>query len=562
MTEFKIKDFVLSFLRKNIPLTVLLVVFIFLSALSGLVPPFVLRYLIDTYLPNHMNGYGYNIWKLLLISGFYFFTYFLVAIFEIVENYLITMFGQRMIHSLRYEMIKKAHRMKASYFTHHGTGETQSRIMDDVYAIETLFATGIVSLLVSFIKIIGILVSIFTFSWKLGLIILILIPIIYFITRQISKTMLKSNIRNRKCLNAQANRISETIHDVETIQLLDKEDYMEDRYHSLIDESYKFRDQTGIMDALFSPIVEMIKALLIGLVSVLVCLSMKNPDNFLSLGITVGTFAASLTLISNLFSPIQSIGKEIQTMQEGVSGLKRVEQFMNEKEINDRNPLYNYERIFAEKKKKFLSFSKLTFRYDDGDSNVIENLSFDINEMEKVTFVGRTGAGKTTLFKLILGIETPTSGIILLNGYDVSSIPDSEKRKIFGYVEQGFSYVKGNIMDQITLGDENYSLEDVRRVMKEVYLDDYVTENIPNGYMAEFHEEDFSRGQLQLLSLARALLSNPRILLLDEISANLDSKTENMVIMALSHSTEKRTVLSISHRLSDELGFDRTITIK
>ena len=179
-----------------------------------------------------------------------------------------------------------------------------------------------------------------------------------------------------------------------------------------------------------------------------------------------------------------------------------------------------------------------------------------------MTLVGRTGVGKTTLFKLILGIEKPTQGKILLNHYDVSLIPDQEKRKIFGYVEQGFHSIYGTVKDQITLYDETYSLEEVRTVMREVGLDEYVMNHIPDNYNATFRESDFSRGQLQLLSLARALLSDPKILLLDEISANLDSKTEHDLIYALSRASNSKTVLSISHRLSDQLGFDKTIEIR
>lgn len=559
MTKFKASSFVLSFIKKHIIMSIFLLIMIFLTALSGLLPPFFLRYLIDEYIPAFIDSK--EVASLTIFSILYFLSYFIVGACEVIENYLINLFGQKMIHELRYEMIEKSHRLKANYYTRHGNGEMQSRIMDDVYAIETLFATGIVSLLVSFIKIIGILVSIFTFSWMLGLIILLLIPFIYLITRTISKTMLKKNIRNRKCINKQANLISETINNVQTIQLLDKEDYLEDKYHSLLKESYTYRDQTGVLDALFSPIIEIIKALLIALVSLLVAISTNTQNNFLSLGISVGSFAASLTLISNLFSPIQNIGKEFQTMQEGMSGLKRVEDFMNEKEINKKDESITFEKIFSKEYDEILSFDHISFRYDDGDKDIFSDVSFSIKKNQKVTLIGRTGAGKTTLFKMILGLENPCSGQILLNGYDLSLIKDSEKRNIFGYVEQGFQYFDGTILEQITLKDKRYTLDDVRKVMKDVYLDSYIQEHIPDGYEAKFKESDFSRGQLQLLSLARALLSNPKILLLDEISANLDSYTENQIIMAISRSSEKRTVISISHRLSDQLGFDSTIEI-
>ena len=166
------------------------------------------------------------------------------------------------------------------------------------------------------------------------------------------------------------------------------------------------------------------------------------------------------------------------------------------------------------------------------------------------------------MFRLLLGILIPTDGHVYIGGKDSYLIPNKEKSRIFGYVEQGFSSIDGTIMDQITLKDTSLTLEKVKECMKKVYLDDYVENEIKDGYQAEFKENLFSRGQLQLLSLARALVHDPEILLFDEISANLDSETEKKILEALSSASADKTVISISHRLSDQLGFDKTIEVK
>lgn len=560
--KFKLKSFLFHFLKKNKLLCIALLFSILSSALIGLLPPMMLRSLIDDYISKYIATDEIVESRLVLYSIFYFLSYFLVGLVTVLEDFLVNLFGQKMIHELRYEMMKKMQRLKASYFTHHGTGEMQSQLMDDVSSIETLFATGVVSILVSLIKIIGILVSIFTFSWLLGIVVAVLIPLIYFITRKFSKSMKRINLINRKEINAQSNDISESIDNFLTIQNLDKESYREQGYEKLLLSSYKVRNKVAIYDAIYSPTIELLKAILIAFITILVFYSSITNNANLSFGITVGTYAASLTLISNLFSPIQTIGQEMQTMQEGLSGVVKVEIFMNLPENNIKDKSFTYERIFSSKNENIFEFNNLTFKYEDGNDVIFDHLSFKIKNNEKVTLIGRTGAGKTTLMKLILGIEIPTSGCIYLNGYDVSLIPDSEKRKIFGYVEQGFQSIPGTILEQVTLRDETFSLDQVRDVMKKVGLDDYVMSNMKKGYQEKFSESLFSRGQLQLLSLARALLSNPKILLLDEISANLDSKTEKEIIEAISDSTKNRTVISISHRLSDQLGFDRTIEIK
>lgn len=166
------------------------------------------------------------------------------------------------------------------------------------------------------------------------------------------------------------------------------------------------------------------------------------------------------------------------------------------------------------------------------------------------------------MFRLILGILEPTEGNVSVNGVPASRIPESEKRKIFGYVEQGFKPVPGTVKDQVTLGDAALSLGAVRAAMRNAFLDDYVMSRLAKGYETPFDEKDFSRGQLQLLGLARALVADPRILLLDEISANLDSETEKQVIDALAKASASRTVVSISHRLSDCLGFTRVLAVE
>jgi ATP-binding cassette subfamily B multidrug efflux pump len=192
---------------------------------------------------------------------------------------------------------------------------------------------------------------------------------------------------------------------------------------------------------------------------------------------------------------------------------------------------------------------------------IFADLSLQIEERERVCLIGRTGAGKTTLFRLISGLLEPTSGAILLRGYDVRKIPDPEKRHIYGYVEQGFHPVPGTLRDQVSLGDPSLSDAVLKKAFQDAFLEDYIESHLPQGYDTPFNVDDFSRGQLQLLGLARAIVGNPAILLLDEISANLDSKTEKEVIDALSKASSGRTVISISHRLSDQLGFERVIEI-
>lgn len=552
--QFKMSLFLLQFIKKHLGIFISLVLIVIGSVISALLPSYALKYLID-----HILNESTNQKNLIVGTVLYFGSFFLVALFTILQNWIIDIYGQKLLHSLRHEMILKSHRLRYCYFTHHGTGETTSRIIDDVQAIETLFASGLISFIVSFFKIIGIIISIFFFSWMLGLCLLLLIPLIILLTMFFRRNMFRIQIKNRKQINALNNDLVETKENNQVIHNLAKEQFREDGYYQKLEQLYHSRMNIAWFDSSYTPIIDAIKSIFIGGIALLVSFG-TGKGNILSLGITVGTFAASLDLISNVFAPIVDLGKELEAMQEGVSGLNRVENFMNEQEMAVKDSSITGEQIL--KANKLIEAQDLSFHYDDSEELIFNSVSFAIYPKDKVTIIGRTGVGKTTLFRLITGILEPTNGQILIGGKPAQFIPEIEKKKIFGYVEQGFSSVPGTIMDQITLHDESINEEKVREVMKKVFLDDYVMHEIHNNYYATFSVDLFSRGQLQLLSLARALVFNPEILLLDEISANLDSKTEAQIVEVLGDSSINKTVISISHRLSDQLGFYKTLEVQ
>lgn len=337
MNNFKITSFVKDYLKNHVWIFIGLILSILLAAFSGLLPSYVLKYIIDDYLTVAINTNTIDTGKLIYLAILYFGSYLFYFVFIIFENYMISLFGQQLIHKLRYEMLEKIQKLPSSYFTSHGTGEMSSQIMDDVHSIETLFATGLISILVSLLKIIGILISILIFSWILGLIIIAIVPLIFVITLLFRKIMLKNHIKNRKIINQQANHISESINTILTTQNLDKEEYKEKRFRELLNEGYDAKLKTGLLDSIYSPIIECIKTLVIALVTILVGYGISSSNYIL--GISLGTFAASINLITDIFSPIQNLGQELEAMQEGLSGVKRIQVFMNEKKLIKKKKL-------------------------------------------------------------------------------------------------------------------------------------------------------------------------------------------------------------------------------
>lgn len=203
------------------------------------------------------------------------------------------------------------------------------------------------------------------------------------------------------------------------------------------------------------------------------------------------------------------------------------------------------------KETPFVEFRDVTFGYDE--HIVLDHVSFSVNTGEQVTLSGRTGAGKSTIMRLLLGLYEPQSGSVFIQGIPSCDVPERARRRLFGYVEQSFHMVPGTIRDQITLFDPNISEEDVHAAAMMTGLNEAIR-NLEHGYDTVCTQELFSQGQWQLLSIARAAAANPRMLLLDEITANLDAETEKQVLQALEQVSENRTVISISHRINARTG--------
>ena len=325
---------------------------------------------------------------------------------------------------------------------------------------------------------------------------------------------------------------------------------MDKIYDEYIRDSYKAMEKTNFYDAVYSPVILILNAVV---VAVVMLFSASGNAKVLTLfGMSAGTAVAVINYISQIFSPVESLGMEIQTIQSAIAGVRRINEFF-ELPVLDNNEELQAEKTFDSKNDTpYVQFNDVTFGYE-ADHTVIADKTFVVNRGEKVTLSGRTGAGKSTIFKLLLGLYKPQKGSILINDMNSAAIPDNRKRKIFGYVEQSFHMVPGTIKDQITLYDKSISDEAVIKAAKLTGLHDTIM-NFENGYDTQCTQEVFSQGQWQLLSIARATAANPELLLLDEITANLDANTERDVFTALKGVSENRTVISISHSVTAITG--------
>ena len=592
------------------------------AILLSLVPPMILARIIDGLTTQRMAGFAWIVAYFGLLA--------LTGLMESAREGLLIIFGQKMTHTLRSGLMEKLVHLKADDLSRQEPGSVVSRFVGDVDTVENLFTSGIVSMFADVCRIVSILVVIWFKNRGLSMILLILLPFLLVFTRYVQKNMLVSQLQNRKAVSRASGHVPETLHNIRTIHCLSKESYMERKYDEYIGDSYRAMERTNFYDAVYSPVVLILNAIVVACVMLL---SASGSPRVLTLfGMSAGTAVAVMNFISQIFTPVESLGMEIQTIQSAVAGIRRIDEFFSLEELPEREELPAIEELsereelpsmedlsgkeelpkreelpsmedlsgkeelpkreelpeleelsgkeelpkreelpeveefskkeqipegnrFPEKRKEngeaFVEFRNVTFGYDE--RKILKQLSFQVKQGERVTLMGRTGAGKSTILKLLLGLYEPQEGEVRIQGIAASNIPDGDKRRIFGYVEQSFHMVPGSVKDQITLFDPVITDQAVKNVASLTGLQDTI-EALPDGYDTICTPELFSQGQWQLLSIARAAVASPRLLLLDEITANLDAETEKEVLQALKRVSGERTVISISHRTSAEMG--------
>ena len=534
------------------------------AIIAALLPPLILARIIDGITAGSEVSVSFLLLYFLLLA--------LTGFLEAAREGLLTVFGQKMTHALRSSLMEKFGRLTSDNVNRQEPGALVSRFVGDVDMVENLFTSGIVSMFADACKIISILAVIWFRNRGLTIVLLVLLPFLFWFTRHVQKNMLSAQIENRRAVGRASGHVPETLHNIRTIHCLKKEAYMEEQYDIYIGQSYQAMEQTNFYDAIYSPVILILNAVV---VAVVMLLSASGNKNVLMLfGMSAGTAVAVINYISQIFTPVESLGMEIQTIQSAIAGIHRINEFFALEERTE-NPAWQMKQVDTDRTEEndmsewkeavkemsrlrptgqplpFVEFKDVTFGYDE--HTVLRHLSFSVMDGEQVTLAGRTGAGKSTILRLLLGLYEPQSGAVLIHGVPAVAVPDEKRRRLFGYVEQSFHMVPGTVRDQITLYDATISDEAAQMAARLTGLDEAIRA-LEKGYDTICTPELFSQGQWQLLSIARAAAANPHILLFDEITANLDAETEAAVLDALERVANHRTVISISHRTSARMG--------
>lgn len=539
-----------SICTQNLLLPIALIITVVGAVVTALVPPLILEKIVDGLTAGN---------PMPIVQAFsYFGVVALAGLLESTRESLLIVFGQKLTHGLRSQMCERLSQLSADTLSKMDAGTIASRFVGDVDTLETLFTSGIISMFADACTMIGIYAVLWQKNRGLAITLLAILPLIALFTRHVQKKMLAAQMDSRKAAARTSGLVPETIHCIRMIHVFGKEGFMRKRYDRTLQEGYAAMERTNFYDALYSPVILITDALVTGIVMLLSASS--GPEVRMFFGMSVGTAVAVISYISRIFSPIESIGMEIQTIQEALAGAKRVGEFL-ELPTRLETSVEAGEKVMTELGKASagtdspvacISLEDVSFGYEE-EKMVLEHLSFEIKTGEQVTMTGRTGAGKSTIFKLLLGLYRPQKGCVKIYGQDAYLLPDSIRRRLFGCVEQSFKRVPGTVLEQIMLSDPTISREDAVEAAKLAGLHEVIA-GMEQGYDTPCTDALFSQGQWQLLSIARAVAAKPSILLLDEITANLDVGTEQEVLYALRRAGENRTVVSISHRLYEKMG--------
>ena len=513
----------------------LMAVRILRASTTVLIPPWVLgRFVDQLYMPGQAWMWG-AAW---LAAGI------LAGVAESGQNSVIIVLGQKLMHFLRSRMAAKLSRLPFSYYTAHSSGEISSHFLNDVDAINVLFTEGIVALSANALKLLAIILVIGRTNIYLALLLCVILPFLWKFTRICQQSVRKAQLKQRSAIADVFSCLPETMAMLPVLQNLGMESFMENRYGQMIGRSFRAIERTNFFDSVYSPIIKMVTACTIAMMMVLAAGNVTGNYFHLSAGNAVSMIAYILAL----FSPLEALGMEIQSIQTAAAALERVTQFLElpeEKHI----PIPGGSTKEVPEDVAACEFRHVSFAYEKGKT-IFRDLNFTVRKGDYLMIQGRTGSGKTTLFRLLTGLIQPDSGEILMYGQSLDCMDRQKRRALFGIVEQKFEKVEGTLRDQITLHQGEPSGEDdtwIWHILEQVGLDSTVRQ-IPGGLDAEAESAGLSDGQWQLMGLARALYGNPRILLLDEFTAHVDTKTEWMLYQTLAKMKGQYTCIVISHR--------------
>ncbi|MEX0973920.1 MAG: ABC transporter ATP-binding protein [Bacillota bacterium] len=530
------------------------------TSFTELLPPLILRNLIDTYLSRNIAD------GILKIAFLYLGAMAATRAIQFALSYTVTVLGQNILLSIRMMIARRLEILPLAYFDNTPVGEVMSRCTNDVDAVNTLFSAGMMNVITDVFRIFGVLGAMYMVDRRLTVVVILSTPLVVLTNEYFRRTVRQYQRRLRVLTAGIYSFLQEAWSGMRVVRTYGAKGGVSRKLDALQETYIRAADGAALYNAYFPGILKSIEA-----VTTAVVVWYGARPAVLTAGLTLGGLAAFAQLINRLHSPLQNLGEEWQTIQEALSGVERITEFLREPidegELVAKTGGGSGTTVASSPVARTLGHgaqvdvSNLTFGYFQGRP-VLSDIDLAISPGERVVIVGRTGAGKTSLLHLLAGLYKPWSGAIGIDGMEPGTLPPDERRRLLGVVPQAVYIFDATVRDNVSLMDPTIGREKVETVCQSVGLHEAITA-LPQGYDTPLGSggSHLSFGQNQLLCLARALVCDPPLLLLDEPTSGTDTETEKMIFQALKQVGQARTMIVIAHRLTGIIEAQRVVVV-
>ncbi len=524
----------------------LALVLVLLISFLGPLRPYLIQVAIDDYIgPGDIPGLAFIV---MVIFG----VLLAESIIMIVMTYLTRWIGQGALLSLRNAVFNKIQSLHVQFFDRNPIGKLITRTTNDIEALSDLLSSGVVNIIGDLLRIFFILLFMFYMSWELSLVAICTLPVLFYATFWFKAKVRVAFLDVRDWIARLNSFVQEHINGMSIVQLFGREEKEAERFKEINQGHTGAHIRTIFYFAIFWPAVEVLSSLAMALVI------WYGGAAVLSGTVTFGMLVAFIQYVRLFFLPIRDLSDKFNTLQSALASSERIFDVMDTENKVEEDP----EAITLKPTGSAIRFSNVSFRYSSDGEQVLNNISFDVQQGQSVAVVGATGAGKSTLINLLMRFYDITDGEILLNGTDIRRYSLNTLRSTFGLVLQDNALFSGSIMENITLGNPDIDKDKVIEAARMVEADRFI-EKLPGTYNFVLHERgaSLSMGQRQLLCFVRALVYDPPVLILDEATSNVDSETESLVNSAFDTLMKGRTSIVIAHRLATVRHADKILVM-
>ena len=456
-----------------------------------------------------------------------------------LEFYLTAWLGSRVVFDLRNTMFRHLQTLSMSYIDRRGVGSIMTRIQNDVGVINEFFGDGIAGIIVNMLILVGIVVLMLTTNWKLALLAFVVLPIMIAIMGRWRGHAVGTYRATRRTIGIVNGNLAESISGMRVVQSFTREETNLRYFDKLNKDNFDTNRDAARLSSFLFPMVNLIGAAATALVLVI------GGRLVFDESLTIGELVLFIALIDRFFEPIRDLSQQYTVLQATMAAGERIFEVLDvQPEVEDAPDAYVMPPVVGK-----VDFNRLTFGY--GKTEILHDIDLHVAPGETVAFVGETGAGKSSMINLVMRFYDVWDGSLTIDGHDVRKVTQGSLRSQLGIVLQDTFLFGGTVRDNIRFGRPGASDEEIERAARDVGAHDFIV-NLPEGYDTEVHERgvSLSVGQRQLLSFARALLADPRILILDEATSSIDTQTERVIQEALHRLLQGRTSFVIAHRLS------------